>query len=111
MPSWGATGGEPMVSGVGTDPKEDPILNIIDYGGEDNWIRVPNLCKFTFMHGDIPHPWLIQFKPCAISRVEVNYTSDGTVATYSDGAPVAVELSLNFMETKLIFSDEVEAGY
>jgi len=111
MPSWGATGGEPMVSGVGTDPKEDPILNIIDYGGEDNWIRVPNLCKFTFMHGDIPHPWLIQFKPCAISRVEVNYTSDGTFATYSDGAPVAVELSLNFMETKLIFADEVEAGY
>ena len=111
MPAWGATGGEPMVGSAGAGANQDPKKDIINYGGEDNWIRVPNLCKFTFMHGDKPHPWLIQFKPCAISRVEVNYTSDGTFATYSDGAPVAVELSLNFMETKLIFSDEVEAGY
>ena len=112
MPSWGATGGEPMVQNAGaTTEQAASLTNIINYGGEDNWIRVPNLCKFSFMHGDEPHPWLIQFKPCAISRVEVNYTSDGTFATYSDGAPVAVELSLNFMETKLIFSDEVEAGY
>ena len=109
MPSWGATGGEAMYGSANEDG--DPMEYLINYGGEDNWIRVPNLCKFTFMHGDKPHPWLIQFKPCAISRVEVNYTSDGTFATYSDGAPVAVELSLNFMETKLIFSDEVEAGY
>jgi len=109
MPSWGATGGEPMVAGAGAT--ENPQADIINFGGEDNWIRVPNLCKFTFMHGDTPHPYLIQFKPCAISRVEVNYTSDGTFATYSDGAPVAVELSLNFMETKLVFADEVAMGY
>ena len=111
MPSWGATGGEPLVGGFGSNPEDVSLENIANYGGEDNWIRVPNLCKFTFMHGDIPHPWLIQFKPCAISRVEVNYTSDGTFATYSDGAPVAVELSLNFMETKLVFADEVGLGY
>ena len=109
MPSWGATGGEPMVAGAGAT--ENPQADIVNFGGEDNWIRVPNLCKFTFMHGDAPHPYLIQFKPCAISRVEVNYTSDGTFATYSDGAPVAVELSLNFMETKLVFADEVAMGY
>tara|TARA_A100001388_G_scaffold82975_1_gene59829 strand:- start:688 stop:1962 length:1275 start_codon:yes stop_codon:yes gene_type:complete len=111
MPSWGATGGEPMVGGFSGNEQDISLENIANYGGEDNWIRVPNLCKFTFMHGDIPHPWLIQFKPCAISRVEVNYTSDGTFATYSDGAPVAVELSLNFMETKLVFADEVGLGY
>ena len=109
MPSWGATGGEPLVAGAGAT--QNPEEDLINYGGEDNWIRVPNLCKFTFMHGDTPHPYLIQFKPCAISRVEVNYTSDGTFATYSDGAPVAVELSLNFMETKLVFADEVAMGY
>ena len=109
MPSWGATGGEPLVAGAGAT--QNPEEDLINYGGEDNWIRVPNLCKFTFMHGDTPHPYLIQFKPCAISRVEVNYTSDGTFATYSDGSPVAIELSLNFMETKLVFADEVALGY
>ena len=109
MPSWGATGGEPMSAAASEDM--DYENDISQYGGEDNWIRVPNLCKFTFMKGNKPHPYLIQFKPCAISAVEVNYTPDGTFATYSDGAPVAVELRLNFMETKLVFADEVERGF
>ena len=109
MPRWGATGGEPLrtEAGAGTDPEGD----IINFGGEDNWIRVPDLCKFSFMKGDEVHPHLIQFKPCAINRVEVNYTSDGTYATYSDGMPVCTELRLNFMETKLVFADEVGMGY
>ena len=109
MPRWGATGGEPLrtEAGAGTDPEGD----IINFGGENNWIRVPDLCKFSFMKGTEVHPYLIQFKPCAINRVEVNYTSDGTYATYSDGMPVCTELRLNFMETKLIFADEVGMGY
>ena len=81
------------------------------FSGMNNFIRVPNLCKFTFMRGGEPHPHLIQFKACAIANVEVNYTPDGTYATYSDGKPVAVELRLSFMETKLIFSEEVGTGY
>ena len=109
MPRWGATGGEPLrtEAGAGTDPEGD----IINFGGENNWIRVPDLCKFSFMKGTDVHPYLIQFKPCAINRVEVNYTSDGTYATYSDGMPVCTELRLNFMETKLVFADEVGMGY
>ena len=75
----------------------------------DNWIRVPMLCQFTFMTGSNVNKKLIQFKPCAIQAVEVNYTPDGTYATYSDGSPVAIELRLNFMETKLLYSNEV--GY
>lgn len=109
MPRWGATGGEPLRTEAGA--KENAERDIIDFGGEDNWIRVPDLCKFSFMKGDEVHPYLIQFKPCAINRVEVNYTSDGTYATYSDGMPVCTELRLNFMETKLIFADEVAMGY
>ena len=109
MPRWGGTGGEPLRTPVGGGTSgEDDIIN---FGGENNWIRVPDLCKFTFMKGTDPHPYLIQFKPCAINRVEVNYTSDGTYATYSDGQPVCTELRLNFMETKLVFADEVGMGY
>ena len=77
-------------------------------GDRQNFIRVPNLCKFTFMKGHKAHPHLVQFKPCAISNVEVTYTPDGTFATYSDGAPVAVELRLSFMETKVVFAQEIK---
>ena len=80
----------------------------LDLGAMNNFIRVPDLCKFTFMHGNKVHPYLVQFKPCAISKVEVTYTPDGTFSTYSDGAPTAVELRINFMETKVVFSGEVE---
>ena len=102
LPRWGAKGGGELVGALG-----DQKAGSFDQTTEGNWIRVPNLCKFTFMKGATEHPYITQFKPCAISNVEVNYTPDGTYATYEDGAPVATELRVNFMETKLIFSQEI----
>ena len=128
MPRWGGldregnegdvdlTSGETTTNvGGGTDEAKKSQINL---GSRDNWIQVPDLCKFTFMTGPEPNENIIQFKPCAISGVEVNYTPDGTYATYAGqsdftkgGVPVAVELRLNFMETKLIFADDVDVGY
>ena len=102
LPHWGGKGGDLVENVKGLKEKTS-----IDQTREGNWIRVPNLCKFTFMKGATEHPYITQFKPCAISNVEVNYTPDGTYATYEDGAPVATELRVNFMETKLIFSQEI----
>ena len=122
MPRWGGldregkegdvdltTGETPTNVGEGTE--SDAKASQINLGSRDNWIQVPDLCKFTFMTGSNPNKNIIQFKPCAISGVEVNYTPDGTYAAYADGVPVAIELRLNFMETKLIFADEVDVGY
>ena len=121
MPRWGGldkdlkegdvdlTTGETTTNvGGGTDEAKKSQINL---GSRDNWIQVPDLCKFTFMTGSNPNENIIQFKPCAISGVEVNYTPDGTYAAYASGVPVAIELRLNFMETKLIFADEVDVGY
>jgi hypothetical protein len=44
---------------------------------------------------------------CAITDVQVNYTPDGNYATFNDGAPVAYELKLSFMETKLVFAEDI----
>ena len=63
------------------------------------------------MNGSNPNRKLQQFKPCAIKRVAVNYTSDGTYATYSDGTPVSTELTLNFLESKALFKDDIQAGF
>ena len=95
-------GGEGQLLTAGDDA--DPIP-------QDNFIRVPFLCKFTFMKGGGSHPWIAQFKPCAITRVQVNYTPDGTYATYSDGSPIATELSINFLESKLIYQQEINNGF
>jgi hypothetical protein len=90
--------------------KEDKDTAGVPISGS-NFISVPLLCKFTFMKGSATNPNVAQFKPCAITRVQVNYTPDGTYATYHDGAMVATELSINFLESKLIFNDEISQGF
>lgn len=109
LPQWGGTEDTYVSdSTIYKNPEDDILANATQ---RDNFIRVPRICKFTFMKGGEPHEWLTQFKPCAISNVAVSFTPDGTFATYSDGSPVATELRLSFQETKLIFADEVGQGF
>jgi len=72
------------------------------------FLKVPKICQVSFMQGGSPHPYITQYKPCAITRVSVNFTPDGTYATYGDGSPVATELTLSFQELKLIYNEEVD---
>lgn len=99
-PSYGVTDADVANLAKGADNKDITQQGI-------NYIHVPKLCRFHFMSGAGLNKKLAQYKPCAITRVQVNYTPDGTYATYSDGSPVAIELQLGFMETKLIFANEI----
>ena len=74
------------------------------------FIDVPSLCRVAFMKGSNEHPFLPRFKMCAITQVDVNYTPDGSYATYGDGQPVAIDLTLNFQETKMVFKEDIDAG-
>ena len=117
LPVWGADGDITMNNKVRYETgKNSKSQGATGEGGEtriagENFIRVPHLCKFTFMKGSKPHGWISQFKPCAISNIVVNYTPDNTYATYNNGSPVATEIRLNFQETKLIFRDDVDSGF
>ena len=119
LPTWGAAGDDDFKfsnrvsyeTGADSDAQGATARGGKGQISGENFIRVPSLCKFTFMKGNKPHEWLTQYKPCAISNVVVNYTPDNTYATYSDGSPVATEIRLNFQETKLIFRDEVDQGF
>jgi len=71
------------------------------------FIGVPKLIQVSFMKGAAENSRLPKFKMCALTSVDVNYTPDGAYATYKDGQPVAVGLSLSFQETKICFSEEV----
>jgi len=71
------------------------------------FIGVPNLCKVSFMRGANEHAVLPKYKMLAVTQVDVNYTPDGAYATYGDAQPVAIELGINFQETKINFAEEV----
>ena len=81
--------------------------NVSEENNNRNYIGVPNLCIVEFMKGGEPHPYLTQFKPCAIKEVNITYTPDGQYSTYRDGSPVATGLSLSFLESKLVYSNEI----
>ena len=73
-------------------------------------ITVPKIVKVAFMTGANLNAYVPQYKPCALTQVDVNYTPDGAWAAYEGGAPVATELALTFKETKLIYSQEITDG-
>jgi len=74
-----------------------------------NLITIPDLCQVSFMNGGKIHPYLPQYKLCGITDVNINYTAAGAYSTVGiDGAPTAVELTISFLETKLVFSNEVQ---
>lgn len=115
VPAWG--GNEPQGTWDNTNETEyettDGRGNKVKEVafGKDNFIRVPYLCQFRFMTGGGMNDKIEQFKPCAIRKVGVNYTSDGTYATYKDGEPVATELTINFLESKVLFKEDISRGF
>ncbi len=80
----------------------------VNKGIVSGFIGVPNLCRVSFMRGADEHKVLPRYKMLAVTEVDVNYTPDGAYATYrDDGQPVAIELTINFQETKINFAEEV----
>ena len=74
---------------------------------EAGFIQVPKVCAVNFMRGSGRNRFLPRYKMCAITDVNVNYTPDNVYATINRDMPVATELKISFMETKLVFSEDV----
>lgn len=92
---------------LSTVPGLSTIFAEIDSEGyKANYIKVPKLVKVNFMSGSGTNTHVPQYKMCALTQMDVNYTPDGVYATTKDGRMVAYQLSLNFQETKLIFAEE-----
>ena len=83
---------------------KDPALN-------SSFIAVPSVCHVQFMHGGERNTFVPRYKMCAITDVGVNYTPDGNYAVFQGGAPVATELKISFMETKLVFAEDIVDGF
>ena len=90
---------------------------VLGTSGNDNkaveaaFIKVPKVCKVTYMRGSSQHPDLPTYKMCAVTDFNINYTPDGNYAVYNDGSPVAYEIKVSFMETKLLFADEIPEAW
>lgn len=75
-------------------------------------LKTPNVFELRYRSGNNEHPYLNKFKQCFLENMSVNYTADGTYATYDDGAPVSMNLDLSFKEIEPIYDidQELEGG-
>ena len=72
------------------------------------FIQVPKVCAVNYMRGSSRNRYLPRYKMCAITDVNVNYTPDNVYATFEGSSNVATELKVSFMETKLVFSEDIQ---
>ena len=61
-----------------------------------------------YNQGGNQHEYLNRFKECAMMSSSVNYTPDGSYATYSDGSMVSYQLTLNFQEIEPVFDRDYQ---
>ena len=77
------------------------------------FLKTPDIFELRYRKGNGEHPFLNKFKQCFLSTVNVNYTGEGTYATYHDGTPVSMIMDLSFQEIEPIYDtdyDEYKVG-
>lgn len=72
------------------------------------FIKAPNVFKVSYKSGNRDHPFLNRFKVCALLNLDVDFTPDGTYATYRDATPIHTRLSLTFQELTPIYREEYD---
>jgi len=75
-------------------------------GAAGLFLKSPSVFKLQYMSGGKSHPFLHQFKMCALNSMSVNYTGSGTYATYSDATPVHMQMALSFQELTPIYRED-----
>ena len=88
------------------------IAEINAAGASNTFLRTPNVFELTYKQGGSEHKFLNKFKQCFLESINVNYTADGTYATYNDGTPVSMIMDLSFKEIEPVYDvDYTETTY
>ena len=65
----------------------------------------------TFYRNGVENLNLPRINTCVLERIDVDYAPQGDYATFRDGSPVAVRMSLGFREVELIHKRRVYEGF
>jgi len=76
--------------------------------GKESFIRTPDVFELTYRKGGSEHPYLHRFKQCFLSNVSIKYTGESGYATYEDGTPTAMIMTLSFKEIEPIYDKDQE---
>ena len=82
--------------------------NMAPKGAGGAMLKTPNIFEIRYI-GKAKN-YLNRIKMCALQNVGINYTGDGTFATYKDGAPISSSMTLQFQELTPVYNEDY-AGY
>jgi hypothetical protein len=81
-------------------------------GNNGVFINSPDLFQLQYITADgRDHPFLNKFKIGAMSDISVNYAASGTYATYADGTPVHIQMSLTFKELNPVYAEDYDEQF
>jgi hypothetical protein len=70
------------------------------------FLKAPHTFQIQYLHRNEEHKFLNKFKECALQSFNVNYTPEGQYATFTDGAMVSYQITMQFQELEPIFNDD-----
>lgn len=77
--------------------------------GRGKFLKTPDIFQIKYLgEQSRNHGFLNRFKLCALTNMEVNYTGDGTYATYENETPVSMIMTLSFQELTPIYAEDYE---
>ena len=74
------------------------------------FLKSPDVFQLDYLRDGRNHPFLNDFKLCALTGMTVNYTNAGTYASYEDGTPVNLRMNLTFKELNPIYAEDYLPG-
>ena len=81
---------------------------------EGLFLKTPRIFRLEYIYNDTDnqHPFLNKFKPMALRNFGVNYTPDGSYATYKDnGSVTSYAVTMAFGELEPIYADEIDSSW
>jgi len=73
-----------------------------------SFLSTPDVFELRYRQGATEHSFLNKFKQCFMESIDVNYTADGTYATYDDGTPVSMVMTLSFKEIEPVYDTDYD---
>jgi len=97
----------PKVASIGTGANgSTEVLSSDTIGNATNtsFLSTPDVFELRYRQGATEHSFLNKFKQCFMESINVSYTADGTYATYDDGTPVSMVMTLSFKEIEPVYN-------
>ena len=80
--------------------------------GRSYFLGTPNVFRLAYKTtGGDDIKGINRIKTCALTQASVNYTPEGTFASYDQGQPVSVMLTLGFQELEPIYDSDYKEGF